>query len=99
MACSCKVAGFAGDAINNASTRIVGFALIVLILKCATLVVSVTRNERVANQGHSKKLSGDDGDRFGAILPEVFASLRHGHAAGADEMEDKVADRCERARS
>ena len=48
-------------------------------------------------QGHSKKPSGDDGDRFGAILAEVFAGLGHGHAAGADEMEGKVADRCERA--
>lgn len=48
-------------------------------------------------QGHSKNLSCDEGDRLGAILAEVFASLAHGQAAGSDEVEDEIADRGERA--
>ena len=45
----------------------------------------------------SKNLSCDEGDRLGAILAEVFASLAHGQAAGSDEVEDEIADRGERA--
>jgi hypothetical protein len=49
-------------------------------------------------QGHSKNPAGDDCVDLITILAEVFAGFRHGHAAGADEIEDKVADRCECAR-
>jgi hypothetical protein len=51
------------------------------------------------SQGHSKNPSCDECDDLSAIFAEVFAGLWHGHAAGADEMEDKVADDCECARS
>ncbi len=46
-------------------------------------------------QGHSKNPAGYESDDLSTILAEVFASLRDGHAAGADKMEDKVADDCE----
>jgi len=49
-------------------------------------------------QGHSKKPAGDESDRFGAILAEVFAGLRHGHAAGTNEVQNEIADGRERAR-
>ena len=48
-------------------------------------------------QGHSKNAACDEGDDLSPILAEVFAGLGHGHSARTDEIEDKVADNCERA--
>ena len=43
-------------------------------------------------QGHSKNPAPNGGDGLGAILAEILTRLWHGHAAGTDEIQDKVPD-------